>query len=393
MHLKPIASTFLSKIAVAVLGLALVVFVSRTFGSIGRGQISLLLSSVALLQMIMEFGSNSSVINLSYTHQPKMLLKSACLFILAVGVLALPIIGFFDLPFKWTIAPLAILFALVNLLQMLLMGQQQLSYRNWSLLVSPVLILIGLLISVYAFGPQLSLYPICLLASLMISAVLAFRWLNRSAFKYTSEPFLFQRIILKQGAWVQGAQFIQFLNYRINFFLIALWLNNADLGVYNNVIVLCEAVWILGHSIGQIQHMKIRNSLSAIEDIQMTKRFIGLNLIGSLAMALTLCLLPSGFWTSLFSQDFLEIAKLLPHCVLGIMVFSVSNIINHYLHAKDQFTAIFWINVLGLCFGVVAAIFAIPHYGLIGACWSWGIGLTASMLGYLVYFLRHTKNA
>jgi len=217
--------------------------------------------------------------------------------------------------------------------------------------------------------------------------------LNRSAFKYTSEPFLFQRIILKQGAWVQGAQFIQFLNYRINFFLIALWLNNADLGVYNNVIVLCEAVWILGHSIGQIQHMKIRNSLSAIEDIQMTKRFIGLNLIGSLAMALTLCLLPSGFWTSLFSQDFLEIAKLLPHCVLGIMVFSVSNIINHYLHAKDQFTAIFWINVLGLCFGVVAAIFAIPHYGLIGACWSWGIGLTASMLGYLVYFLRHTKNA
>jgi O-antigen/teichoic acid export membrane protein len=79
----------------------------------------------------------------------------------------------------------------------------------------------------------------------------------------------------------------------------------------------------------------------------------------------------------------------------GLVVLSTgsNSFINHYLHAKDQFSTIFWINVLGLCFGVVAAIFAIPHYGLIGACWSWGIGLSASMLGYVVYFLKHTKNA
>jgi O-antigen/teichoic acid export membrane protein len=393
MHLKPIAYTFLSKITVALLGLALVVFVSRTFGSTGRGHISLFLSSVALLQMLMEFGSNSAVINLSYTHSPKMLLKSAALFISVIFILALPVFGFLDLPFKWAITPMAVLFALVNLLQMLLMGQQQLVYRNISLLVAPILVLLGLLISVYNLGPQLNLYPLCLAISLLISAIIAFSWFYRFLPKQSNEPFVFQSIILQQGAWVQGAQLIQFLNYRINFFLIALWLSDADLGVYNNVIVICEAVWILGHSMGQIQHMKIRNSVSALVDVQMTKRYVGLNLLGAMAMALVLCLLPSAFWTSLFSQDFKAIAQLLPHCVLGILVFSVSNIINHYLHAKDQFKVIFWINVFGLCFGLLAAIVAIPSYGLIGACWSWGVGLTASMVGYLYYFVKHAKNA
>ena len=393
MHIKSITNTFLSKTAVAVMGLLLVVLVSKTFGSSGRGQISLMLSSVAFLQMLMEFGSNSSMINLSYTHDPKQLFKSAILFILVVAAIGMPIAFVLNLPFKWAIAPLAVLFASVNMLQMLLMGQQQLKQRNISLLIAPFLLLLGLFIAVQILGAELILYPLCLALSLLISMFFAFTWFKKTQASSQSNGFVFQHIILKQGAWVQGAQLIQFLNYRVNFFLIAWLINDAALGVYNNVIVLCEAVWILGHSIGQILHMKIRNESDHKQQLQLTLKYIALNFIGSLMMMGVLCLMPSMVWVKLFSSEFSQIAELLPFCILGVLAFSVSNIINHYLHAMDHFKIIFGINVLGLFSGLLSAYFLLPPFGLIGACWSWGIGLSIAMLAYMSYFIKAFKKA
>ena len=393
MHLKSITNTFLSKTAVAVLGLLLVVFVSKTFGSMGRGHISLMLSSVAFLQMLMEFGSNSSIINLSYTHDPKLLFKSASVFIVVVAALGMPIALVLDLPYKWAIAPLAILFASVNLLQMLLMGQQALKHRNISLLISPLLLLFGLYITVQIFGADLILYPICLALSLIVAFLITLNWFSKTQMPNQQNEFVFQSIILKQGAWVQGAQLIQFLNYRVNFFLIAWIINEAALGVYNNVIVLCEAVWILGHSIGQILHMKIRNGSDHQQQLHLTIKYIALNVLGSFIMMGVLCLLPAKFWIQLFSSEFSQMAELLPYCMLGVLAFSVSNIINHYLHAKDQFKVIFGINVLGLVSGLLSAYYLLPHFGLKGACWSWGIGLSMAMLAYLSYFVKAFKKA
>jgi O-antigen/teichoic acid export membrane protein len=79
-------------------------------------------------------------------------------------------------------------------------------------------------------------------------------------------------------------------------------------------------------------------------------------------------------------------SQLFPFLALGILSFSISNIINHYFHAKNEFKIILISNLLGFVLGGVSAFVLIPQYEIFGAAWSWSIGLLGGMLVYLWSF-------
>jgi O-antigen/teichoic acid export membrane protein len=198
--------------------------------------------------------------------------------------------------------------------------------------------------------------------------------------------FEFNKRILSNGFWIQTSQVIQFFNYRFCFFVIAIYIGESHLGVYNNAIVLAESIWILGHSMGQMLHMKILNSTDDKVQRQLSLKFIGINLLGSSFLLLLLIIIPNSFWDFLFSKDFSSMSQLFPYLALGILSFSVSNIINHYFHAKNNFKVILWSNLFGFLIGGISAFALIPNYKLIGASWSWSLGLLGGMLVYIVAF-------
>jgi O-antigen/teichoic acid export membrane protein len=66
--------------------------------------------------------------------------------------------------------------------------------------------------------------------------------------------------------------------------------------------------------------------------------------------------------------------------------FSISNIINHYFHAKNNFKIILFSNLFGFVMGGISAFVLIPQYELLGAAWAWSIGLLGGMLLYLGAF-------
>jgi O-antigen/teichoic acid export membrane protein len=193
------------------------------------------------------------------------------------------------------------------------------------------------------------------------------------------------------GFWIQTSQIIQFFNYRFCFFIVAIYVGDSQLGIYNNAIVLAESIWILGHSMGQMLHMKILNSEDKISHKQLTIKFIGINFLGSSLLLILLLLIPNAFWEILFSKDFSSMSQLFPFLALGILSFSISNIINHYFHAKNDFKIILISNFLGFVVGGISAFVLIPQYELFGAAWSWSIGLLAGMLVYLGAFFFMQK--
>ena len=158
------------------------------------------------------------------------------------------------------------------------------------------------------------------------------------------------------------------------------------MGIYNNAIVLAESIWILGHSMGQMLHMRILNSDDDNSHWQLTLKFIGINFLGSLLLLLLLIIIPNAFWEFLFSKDFSSMSQLFPYLALGILSFSISNIINHYFHAKNNFKIILFSNLFGFVMGGISAFVLIPHYELLGAAWAWSIGLLGGMLLYLGAF-------
>jgi len=193
---------------------------------------------------------------------------------------------------------------------------------------------------------------------------------------------------LKQGFWVQLGQGVQFLNYRVVFFIIAYYLGQSELGVFNNALVLGESIWILGHSLGQILHIKILNSSNELENRKTTQKWLFINLGGTLIMCFVLNIIPNSFWIMLFSKDFSSMKVLFPYLSLGIVFFSVSNILNHFFHAKNQFKLILSINFVGLVCGLIMMFLLMPEFKLIGAALSWSFGLFIPMLIYIYWFIK-----
>ncbi len=381
-----ILSTFISKVGVAGLGLLMVILVSRLLGAEGRGNTGLFMSSVALLQIFCDFGNSSVIINLSYTHPQRRLWFTALIWISGVCAFSYPILYFFSyLPFVMLIPPAALLLSLINLNNLILMGARQAGKRNISILVMPALFIPAFLIIYYFFDSGINAYPAGLFMALIISLAVSSRMVS-PMLKGNAEVFGFEKEILKQGVWVQGAQALQFLNYRLNFFFVAFVLGDAALGIYNNAVILCESVWILGHSIGQMQHMRILNTVDEKAQIILSNKLIIYNFTGSLVLCLLLLLIPVSFWIRLFSVEFSEMSKLFVYLIPGVLCFSVSNIINHYMHAKNLFSQILMINASGLVAGTILSVILIPAMGLPGACMGWSAGLAASMIFYLIRY-------
>jgi O-antigen/teichoic acid export membrane protein len=389
---KGIFSTLFTRGLVALLGLAVVVITSRYLGAEGRGVISLMMSLIAFLQLFCDFGSNSALINLSYHIPQRRLWLSSILWVFITCILAyVPALMFTHIRYILFVPLAAFLYSFVNINSLLLMGNRRVSRRNLVMLVTPVLLLAGFASLFFFTDTGADAYPLSLLISLIISGLISWLML-RDKLSPVQEQFRFERQVISHGFWVQGGHAIQFLNYRLNFFLVVYLLNEASLGIYNNVIVLAEAVWILGHSMGQMQHMKILNTSDITLHVGLTNKFIRINFIGSLGLMLVLVFIPDVFWTWIFSDDFSGMGHLLVYLLPGVLSFSLSNIINHFLHAKNQFRSIMLANIAGLLTGLTGSVFLIPAKGLEGACTAWSIGFTSAMITYLFIYKRYLKN-
>lgn len=385
---KGILSNFVSKTLVAGIGLLTVILVSRSLGPQGRGEIGLFMSSVALLQLICDFGNNTGIINLSYKHAQRTLWNSSLIWITGVCILAWPLIGTLtSLPFRWYIAPAAWLYSLVNLHHLLLMGKQEVHKRNLSLLVVPVTLLILFWLLSQILGSNTGHYIVAFFVALLISVVISYKLIAPSL-QLTESTFVFESEVLKSGIWIQSAQAIQFLNYRLNFFLVAFLISDAALGVYNNAVILCESIWIIGHSMAQMQHMKILNTLEPAKHVHITQKVMKFNFMFTTVALIILMLIPDIFWNTLFGEGFEQVRPLFLNLSAGVLAFSISNIISHGLHATNKFKTILLCNLTGLISGFVSAWILIPDYGIKGAADAWSLGLFVSMLAYVLVYYR-----
>lgn len=386
---KGVFSIFISKILIGGLGLLMVVLLSRYLGAKGRGEISFFLSSVALLQLFIDFGNNTSIINLSYQHNKNALWKTALIWIFGTVIISAIVLLFLpDFSYKIWVPLAALLYSFINLNNLFLMGATQVNKRNLINVLLPLLLLILFYLLFHFHNNQFN-YIYSLLIALSLTALVSYVFVKSYLNDY--QGFEFKSILLKQGFWVQMGQAIQFFNYRISFFIISIVLGNQFLGVYNNAIVLAESIWILGHSLGQMLHIKILNSNNQQEILKLSNRFVKINFLATLAMILGLILIPNSFWVWLFSEEFSKMSQLFPYLSFGILFFSISNILNHYFHAKNRFKLILIANAIALLVGLITLLFLIQKYEIIGASIAWSLSFLAALIVYSVAYFKDLK--
>jgi O-antigen/teichoic acid export membrane protein len=367
-------STFGFRMLSAIAGFGTVVLCSRYMGAAGRGELSLALVVVQFIMIANEFVGGSTLVNLIPRYSNGRLLPFSYLWLAEVLILAAFILIFFNFFGNSSFGPYQIILmaaplGLLTIHYAALQGNGLMGQRNYAQTIFELGKLLGVGICIVVMGG--SLLPVSsVLTVFAISALIAMVYtipfllarMRREPLKWWPPSELFQ-----YGWWSQLGHLVQFLNYRATLFMIDHYMGQGATGLYSNALVIADAVWIFGNSMGSVAHMKMVLQNKQKHAIALMRRYLALSFWVTGVAVVVLALLPTALFAFVFGPDFYAFRFVMLAVLPMILVLGWSTLPSHLLHARNDFKALMLINAAGCALQLLLANWWLPLYGLTGA--------------------------
>jgi O-antigen/teichoic acid export membrane protein len=201
------------------------------------------------------------------------------------------------------------------------------------------------------------------------------------------------RMLFRQGAYIQGANAMQLLNYRLAYWLIEKFKGTAMLGIYTVANQLAEGAWLVPKSLAVVLYSRMSNTDGAEEQRLLTLTFLKLSMGCASAVVLVLLLLPAVVFRWAFGPEIVGITPLIALLVPGILGMAASQAFSHYFSGTAQNKHNVVGSGLGLVATVIAGLLLIPAYGLTGAAASASLAYGVNAVYQAVAFLRITHSS
>jgi len=222
------------------------------------------------------------------------------------------------------------------------------------------------------------------------AAFLLSGWLIRSSWQKDSQQSwkYVGRAMWKYGSMAQGANFAQFLGYRIQFYLIGALLSKEALGVFSVAVALAEALWMITQSISLVQLSKIANMEDGRSSAGLTATLMKVSVAVTALAMLVLLVLPESLFVFVFGAEFGPVKALIGYMVPGILALAASNILIHYYAGIGRLWINFLISLLTLLLVVGTNYGLMPLFGLTGAAIASSVAYVLAALVIAIYFIK-----
>lgn len=390
--LRKIISTFVSKGSAAVINFAILLISSRLMGGEVRGQISLLVLNIAIVQAVNEIYTGYALVHFIPKFSFGRIYRTGLLWSLACTVVLNLLFFAFDvgLPGYWLhVFFLSLIIILHSFQLVLLLGKGSIRLYNILSFSQPALVLITLLICIYGYGLKtVDSYLIALYVSFVPPAIVSLLgvltlWRRaRPGLPYNAVA------ICTNGFYNQLANLSHMLSNRYNFYLLG---NNLLVGVYSGATSLIESVWIISNSVTPIILTYIANARRSDENSRVTFVLAKLCFLLSCMCVLVLFFIPDVFFVFLLGDDFLHTKEVMLHLSPGILCISFSTIISHYFSAVGRQRLIAMANFAGLITTVCTAWPLVHYYGMLGACYTTSMSYLVASLVLVITFMKENR--
>ncbi len=393
---KKVASTFGIKVIIAILNLAIVIILSRSIGAAGKGDASLILTSIAMMLLFCNMIGGSSLVYFVPRYNIFQLFLLSNLWSIIVAIAAFAALKFFTVIPEIFVTPIIILtlinsFLATNLT--ILLGKEKIMSNNYISLLQTVINLVVLLLLTKSFH-QADIYSyinslyaamgICLL----VSTILIWPYLKDISFQ-GSKKLLYH--LAKLGMSNQAGHIMQFMSLRVSYYVLAGYSGAAILGVYSNGVSLIESLLLISNSFATVLYPKIANTTDIKFAQKLTLQMTKISIILCLTALIPLLLLPSEFWIWLFGNEFKDVKQVIILLSPGIIFCNAAVIIGHYFSGTGRYNVNTIANFIGLIITLASILFVIPAYGIFEA----GLISTLSYLGVtifvMIYFAKEAQ--
>lgn len=366
---KRIFFTFFIKGIIAVTNLLIVILLSRYTGAAGKGEATLIITSIAMILLFNNVVGGSSLVYFVPRHNIFQLLFLSNCWSFIVCISAYVILLFTTIipaQFLLHVVTISFINALFATNSTILLGKEKITHYNIVLLLQATLNLISLFI-MFKWGNNknvisyISSLYISMLSCFLISSALIVKYITEISFK---KIITLSRELVNLGVTNQMGHTMKFISFRFTYYILSIYAGASILGIYSNGVSLVESVLIISNSFCTILYPRVANSKDIKSSQLLTVQFIKATFILSAICLTLMALLPSAFYVWLFGNEFANINQVVYILAPGICVYSVSLIVGHYLSGTGNYKTSSFANLIGLITTIVLCFIFAPKFGL-----------------------------
>ncbi|WP_312088925.1 polysaccharide biosynthesis C-terminal domain-containing protein [Chryseobacterium sp.] len=367
-----VVQTFISRFLILILSFGLVIFSTNMWGSEGKGTISIVVANVALVSFFSSIFSGSSTSYFARKFKIEQVLLYSYVWSVIIG-LAIPLLFSFisvEREYLYYLIGISILSSLLFTNINLFVGTQNIRLFNIYTVLQQLVHILFIAVLIYVVQlKDVSVYFLahvfCLLALFLTSLFLILKNCRISEFSFSKKVFF---SMLDYGWKTQLSAFVQFLNYRLSFYFLEYFEGIAAVGIFSIGITFSEAIWTITRSIAVVLYSDVVNSSSRENSILKTKSSLKVSFSLMLVFILGIMIIPGFVYTEIFGKEFSETKKIMLLLCPGIFAIAVSDMVGYYFSAIKELKILNIKSIIGLLITVSFSFFAIPKWGITGAC-------------------------
>ena len=223
----------------------------------------------------------------------------------------------------------------------------------------------------------------CILAVLVIAFAL----------RVTGRRVSFSRAILtrhfRYGMRFQPAIIAQFLNFRLDIFLVGFFLSPAEVGFYALAGLLAERLWEIPNAIQLILMYRVSaNNENAAVLTNQASRIIAA-LMALICVGIALVSYP--LILVVYGTDYLPMVSAFVLLVPGILSLSIGKVLAAYVGGTGRPELSTYSILLALVVTIILDLLLIPLFGINGASLTSSVSYTVYTAGLVFFYLRQTK--
>jgi len=377
--------TFAGQVSIGLIGIISAIAIARVYGPSGNGIFAMAMLLPSLLAMLLNLGmsaSNVYLISSGSSHVREAILGNIILSIassitgLVVGFLAIEFYAdalFPGIPRKilWFALSIFPVILVNGFFTSIFHGLQRFAIFNKILLFEPLIFLLGILaIAPLQDGDLSILIGLKLISSAITLVLIILRCVRlwREADSIPTHPLEFIRKAANYGFKANLGPITQFLNYKIDIFILNFFTNVSVTGVYVVAVTLVEKLFLISGAISTILFPKLSqlssDDFSKMELTAFVSRMVLLlTIIGALGLAVFAYFIIKYLFGSEFLGSLYPLIILIP----GVVVISLAKIWANDIAARGKPEINMYISMITLIFNTLGNIIIIPRLGMSGA--------------------------
>jgi O-antigen/teichoic acid export membrane protein len=371
--------TFVSQVAVAVLGLGNVLIVSRSLGPSGRGDVAFLMAVSYLASQLASFSVDQAVTNIAgqSPHQRRAAAGNAVVLSLVLGGLAIAVLGVLLIAFP-ALGPrvhvglrvLALAAIPPLILSTYLNGMV---FADFGVRVANVSIVIPPVVNVLANGTFATAGALSVasafsvwVAGQLVALLLLVWYLERRLAGFGRPSKTLARQMLAFGAKAYGGRVFFVGNLRLDQWLVGALAGSRQLGLYSVAVAWSEGLFILPRALMAAQRPYLIRSSPRDAGAEST-RILRLSVLLTVPAVLAVIGLAPFLCETIFGAQFRGAINPLRILALGAFGMAAGKIIGSALIAQNRPLLDLLATAVAFVATVVLDVLLIPHHGGLGA--------------------------